>query len=95
MNNQDNTELNDAFVHLIDQIATRRVTDEDITSTKQALLLWKDREVIKARIDEARRARVLIDKDGVYLVGHEESLDKAIDILERINQLQSNLKEKE
>lgn len=32
--------LDDVFEHLVDQIATRRVTDGDIADTKQAILQW-------------------------------------------------------
>lgn len=92
---KDTTELDDAFGHLIDQIATRRVTDEDITSTKQALLLWKDREVIKVLSDlEQEYISVLPE---IFPTSERRSIEavECRTIRKYISQLQSNLKEKE
>ena len=49
----DNTqvELDDLFMHLIDQIATRRVTDKDMAETKQAIIDWHNKQVKNAFTD--------------------------------------------
>lgn len=38
--------LDDAFEHLVDRIATKRVTDDDVADTKQKVLQWVADEVV-------------------------------------------------